>query len=128
MAPDNYAALEAKEKMLAHRVYRLEPPAVHPQGDTRHLAARIRALGLDPIANEHLQATGRTMEGIALGHAPSVPESGSSAGATKRNDVRARVRHPGAPERVGGGHDLIAQERTAEEMPLADVAAGGTKA
>ena len=68
------------------------------------------------------------MKRVALRHTPSVPESSGSTGATKRENVRARVRHPGAVQRVGGRHDLIARERTAEQMSLPDVAAGGAKA
>ena len=54
------------------RLDRLEHAAVDPLGDALGLRARMRRLGLDPLADEHLQAVRGTVDRVALGHGRTV--------------------------------------------------------
>ena len=50
------------------RLDRLEHAPVDPLGDALGLRARVRGLGLDPLADERLQPSRRPVETVALGH------------------------------------------------------------
>ena len=69
MAPQDEAAVEAEQEVLALRLHPLEPPAVEPLGEPFHRGARMRRLDLDALADENLQPTGRAVERIAFRHA-----------------------------------------------------------
>ena len=68
MAPQDDAALEAQEQVLAGRLDRLETPPVEPRRKLLDRCARMRSLDLDPFADEHLQPPGRAGECVSLGH------------------------------------------------------------
>jgi hypothetical protein len=74
MAPENEAALEAQEEVLADRFDTLEPSSVELLGDTGRRSPRVRALHLHRLADEHLEASRGAVEGISLGHASIVTE------------------------------------------------------
>ena len=48
--------------------HRFEHLAVDPLGDALGLRAGMRRLGVDPLADERLQAQGRPVKAVALGH------------------------------------------------------------
>jgi hypothetical protein len=60
--------LEGEEEVLADRVDRLENAAVDPLGDVLHRGARVRRLGLDPLADEHLEPLRGACECVPLWH------------------------------------------------------------
>ncbi|HJR95811.1 MAG TPA: hypothetical protein VJ807_10280 [Gaiellaceae bacterium] len=62
MAANDDTALEVEQYVLAHRVHALQNPAVHSACDTGGKSARVEALGLDALADEHLQPPGDAME------------------------------------------------------------------
>ena len=55
-------ALEAEQQVLAHRVDRLEHPAVDRLGHVRHEPARVGRRRLDPLADEWAEPRGGSME------------------------------------------------------------------
>jgi methanogenic corrinoid protein MtbC1 len=103
-------------------VHRFERAAVDPLGDALSLCARMRRVGRDSLTDEHLQAAGRPVESISLGHVSQVSLRGgfvqelslnpslNIAALTQRTGVpsdtirkweqRYGVLHP---ERTGGG-------------------------
>ena len=70
MAAEGQSALEAQQEVLADGFDRLETPTVEPLRQPLDLGLRVRRLDLDPFADEHLQAPGCAMEGVAFRHAP----------------------------------------------------------
>ena len=58
--------------MLADRVDALEHASVDDPRDAGRQPARIRALGLDALADERPQTGSGAMDGVALGHGKSV--------------------------------------------------------
>ena len=69
MAPQDEAAVEVEQEVLAHRFHLLEPAAVEPRSEPFHRRSRMRRLDLDALADEDLQPTGRTVERISFRHA-----------------------------------------------------------
>src|SRR5262249_32880061 len=61
-------ALEAEEQVLPDCLDGEQLPTVDLVGDAGSCAPRMRALRLDPLADEHLEPAGRPVQGIALGH------------------------------------------------------------
>ena len=55
-------------RFLPCALHRFELSPVDPLGDALGLRARMRRLGRDPLADEHLQAARRPVERIPLGH------------------------------------------------------------
>ncbi len=62
------ASLEAQHEVLPDRLDLLEASSVDGPRHARDLPARVRALGLDALADEHLQPAGDPVEGISLWH------------------------------------------------------------
>src|SRR5262245_14030664 len=67
MAPDHDVALEREEEVLPG-VHAFEDAAVDRSGDTGHETPPVRALRLDALAHEDLQAARDPMQAFALGH------------------------------------------------------------
>ncbi len=65
-------ALETQEQVLAVGRHRLEDPAVDPLGDPLRLRARVRRLGRDAFADQHLQASRGTVDRVPFGHGATV--------------------------------------------------------
>ena len=94
MAPHRDAALEAQDQVLPDRLDRLEHAPVDLLGHARHLSARIRRLGADPLADERLEPACGPVQGVSLGHGtkilshlcpmPCPPESGLNIAALAR--------------------------------------------
>jgi methanogenic corrinoid protein MtbC1 len=61
-------ALEPEDEVLAVRLDRLEPASVDPLGHALRLGTRVRGLRRDALADEHLEASGRQVQRVALGH------------------------------------------------------------
>ena len=68
VAPHDHPALEPEQEVLAHRVDRLEDPAVDAGRDAGGLAARMRRLDLEPLADERLEPPRRAMDCVPFGH------------------------------------------------------------
>ncbi len=68
MAPHYNASLEPQKEVLADRFHALEDAAVDRTRDAGREAAGVRALGLDALADKHLQPARDPMEAVALGH------------------------------------------------------------
>ena len=68
MAPHDDPAFEPEQQMLADGLDRLEHAAVDALRDTGRLGARVRRIDLESLPDERLQAAGRTMKRVALGH------------------------------------------------------------
>ena len=62
MTAKNDIALEAEQQVLAHRVDRLEHPAVDRLGHVRHEPARVGRRRRDPLADEWAEPRGGSME------------------------------------------------------------------
>jgi hypothetical protein len=62
MTPCDDAAFEVEQEVLAHRLDALEHLAVDGGRDPRHLPPRMRRLGLEPLADEHLEPRSRARE------------------------------------------------------------------
>jgi hypothetical protein len=69
VAADDDPAVEGEQQVLPHRPDGLEDAAVDSRRDPGRLRARVRRLRLHPLPHEHLEALGRTAEGVTLGHA-----------------------------------------------------------
>jgi hypothetical protein len=69
MAAKDDAAVEVQEHVLADRIDALEHASIDCSRDARREAARIRALRLEPLADENLEASGDAVERVTLGHA-----------------------------------------------------------
>jgi hypothetical protein len=82
MAPEDEAALEVEEEVLADGLDALEPASVESIGETLHRGARVRRLDFDPLAHERLKLARGAVDGVAFGHerrlAPSVHDYGSA--------------------------------------------------
>jgi hypothetical protein len=72
MAPDDDAPVEPEEEGLADRVDPFEHPAVDRASDPRRETSWVRALGLDALAGEYLQAAGDPMQAVAFWHLSAV--------------------------------------------------------
>ena len=81
MAPEHDAALEPQEQVLADRLHLLEHTSIDDESHARRLTARMRALGLDALADERLETRGCAMQRVALRHQPSSADSSSSSAA-----------------------------------------------
>jgi hypothetical protein len=68
MASHDDVALEAEEEMLADRLDALEDAPVDGPSDAGHNAAWIRALRLDPLADEDLEPARDPVEAVAFRH------------------------------------------------------------
>src|SRR5262249_22697816 len=68
VAANDAPALEAEEQVLPDCLDGEQLPTVDLVGDAGSCAPRMRALRLDPLADEHLEPAGRPVQGIALGH------------------------------------------------------------
>jgi len=77
-----------KQQVLADRLDRFEHAAVETLSDPFGLRARVRRLGLDPLADERLQAPGSPVEGVALGHVRTVTGAGRLTGDPHRDRPR----------------------------------------
>ena len=77
MAAEHDAALEAEKQMLADGVDALEHPSVEHARDAGRLASRVRALGLDPVADEGADARRGPVDRVSLGHFKSVDTWGA---------------------------------------------------
>jgi hypothetical protein len=62
------AAVEAEEQVLPDRFDRLQHPAVDLRSDPGGLCTRVRGLDLEPLPDERLEAPGRAVECVPLGH------------------------------------------------------------
>jgi hypothetical protein len=71
VASEDEPALEGEEKVLAHRLDRLEPQAVDRLGDAEDTRAAVVRLRVDDVADERLEPRRRTMESVPLGHDPA---------------------------------------------------------
>ena len=69
MTPQEEAAVEVEQEVLADCFHPLEPTAVEPRGKPFHRSARMRRLDLDALADQNLQPTGRAVERISFRHA-----------------------------------------------------------
>ncbi len=69
MTPQDEAAVEVEQEVLAHRFDPLEPAAVKPRSEPFHCRSGMRRLDLDALADEDLQPTGRAMKRISFRHA-----------------------------------------------------------
>ena len=72
MRPQDDTTFEAEDQVLAERLDRFERAAVDPLGDALGLRSRMRRVGRDPLADEHLQAACRPVDRVPLGHAATV--------------------------------------------------------
>jgi hypothetical protein len=82
MAPHDDCSLEAQHEVLPDRLDLLEPAAVDGPSYAGDEPARVRALRLDALPDEHLQLPRDPVERISLGHVPqpsSAPASSASA-------------------------------------------------
>jgi hypothetical protein len=68
MATEDDAALEAQEEVLADGVHGFEAASVDDPGDAGREASRVRALGLDTLSDENLEALRDAMDRVAFGH------------------------------------------------------------
>jgi hypothetical protein len=62
------ATVEAEDQVLADRLDRLEHAAVDPLCDPAGPSPRVRRLGGDPLADQHLEASGGTVDRVPFGH------------------------------------------------------------
>ena len=62
------ATVEAKDQVLAERLDRFEHAAVEPLGDPTGSSARVRRLGCDPLAYQHLEASCGAVDRVPFGH------------------------------------------------------------
>jgi hypothetical protein len=69
VTPQDEAAFEVDQEVLADRLHPLELAAVEPLGKPFHRRARMWRLDLDALADENLQPPGRPMQRIAFRHA-----------------------------------------------------------
>ena len=82
MAPYDNSSFEAQHEVLPDRLDVLEPASVDRSSHAGDEPARIRALRLEALADEHLQLPRDSVEGIPLGHVAqrsSAPASSTSA-------------------------------------------------
>ena len=90
-------AVEVQEHVLADRLDVLEYTPVDRSRDTRLETARIRALRLDALTDENLQAPCDAMERITLGHATERARGAVLSrlgGAARRRRSRRAPMHP----------------------------------
>ena len=79
VAPDHDATLEAQEQVLADRLDPLEHAPVDRARDTRREPARVRALRLDALADEHLQPRARSGGGCRPRARPQASRADASS-------------------------------------------------
>src|SRR6478752_1379995 len=72
MASQRQTAFEAKKEVLADRLHRFERLAVELRCEARPGGAGMRRLDLHPLARQHLQPGGGTVQTVALWHIVSV--------------------------------------------------------
>src|SRR6059058_5862311 len=94
MAPQDDAALEAEEEVLADRLDRLERPAVQPLRKSLQRRAGVGRLDLEPLADERLEPARRSVKRIALRHAPERSLRRSCLPRTDEPEPRTRERSP----------------------------------
>src|SRR5262245_48802181 len=68
MAPEDEAALECEEEVLADGLDPLEAPAIKQLDEPESRGARMRRLDPDDLARKPPDALGRATEAVALGH------------------------------------------------------------
>ena len=68
VAPKDDPAAEAQQEVLTVCLHALEDTSVQALGDACRSCPGVTRLDLEPLADEHLQAAGRTVQGIAFGH------------------------------------------------------------
>ena len=75
MAPDDEAALEAEQEVLAGRLDAFEHAPVDLSGHAGQLGARVRRFDLEPLADEHLEPLRGAHERVAFGHDVNVDDT-----------------------------------------------------
>ena len=68
VAAQHDPVLEPQDQILADRRDADEPAAVDPLGDPLHGSARMRGLGVDALADEHLEPARRPSERVSFRH------------------------------------------------------------
>jgi hypothetical protein len=75
VAAQDEPALEPEQQVLSDRLDRLEPSPVQALRDPRRRGARMGRLDREGLADKHLQALRRAMQGVAFGHGASLWEA-----------------------------------------------------
>ena len=120
MRTEHDAALEAQDQVLAVRMDGFEQAPVDPLGDALGLRARMGRVGRDSLADEHLQAAGRPVERISLGHVSQVSVAGQMDVRSSLNpslNIAALTQRTGVPSdtirKWEQRYGVLSPERTA---------------